>query len=308
MIEVGGFALLRPLWLAGVPLAFLIGFLIVRRVTALAGWDRAVDPTLLAALDALGRVVPGTGRRNRLPLIAAALIVVALAGPARESKDGTTFRNLDGVVIVMDLSRSVATGESLNEAVTAARLVAERAGSRPVALVVYAGDAYLASGFTTDAAALGTTIAVLDGETVPEAGSRPERGLALARTVLAEAAIVAGEVVLVTDGGGIGRTAMREAEAITAAGGRVSTLFVPASGGSAGTEPPQRSVVDAVARIGGGTAADVGDPMPVADAVGARWPSRLVRGDFAVLIFTDYGRYLIGLALIPALLLFRRRA
>ena len=309
MIEIGDFVLLRWVWFAAVPLVILLSFSFARQTSALAGWDRAADPALLAALHRLGRVVPGSGgKRWLMPAATAVLISLALVGPAREARDGQSLRNLDGLVIVIDLSRSLAEGGHLSEALTAARLVADRARARPVALVVYGGDAYLASTFTTDAAALGTTIAVLDGETVPDLGSRPERALALAGRTLDEAGILAGDVVLVTDGGGIEEAALDEAEAIVAAGGRLSALVVPAAAGPEGTGAPAAAAIAALVRLGGGLSGDVRDPLAVAEAVGTRAATRLAQSGYEVLFWTDYGRFLLILALFPALALFRRRA
>ena len=307
MIELLGITLLRPWWLAAIPLIVILSLVFARRITVLAGWDRAVDPVLLAALTQLGRVMPGGGSKRWFPALAAILIALALVGPARKTNDGTTFRNLDGLVIVMDLSRSVADGGHLPEARLAARYVADRAGSRAVALVVYAGDAYLASTFTTDAAALGTTIAALDGETIPDPGSRPERGLAVARQTLANANIISGDVVLVTDGGGIGKPALQEAEAIVSSGSRVSTLFVPANGTQANMPRAERSVLEAIARVGGGVAGNALFPSSVAEDAGAGRATNLAAGNLAALVWTDYGRYLLLFALPPALALFRRR-
>jgi Ca-activated chloride channel family protein len=307
-IEVFSLTLLRPAWLLALPLLAVAGYFLVPRMTGLAGWDRAVDPALMAALSRLGRVVPGSGRANWFPAATAALIVVALIGPAQQLRDGAGFRNLDGVMIVMDVSRSLAEGGHLAEAIAAARLVASEAGTRPVALVVYGGDAYLVSAFTTDHQALGTTIAVLDGETVPDPGTRPERGLEVARRSLSDARIVAGDVVLVTDGGGITDAAFREAEAIAARGSRLSTLFVPTSALLPDVPPPDRGMVAALARSGGGRIADVLDPASIIGLIGEGWSSRLVAGNFATLMWRDYGRFLLLLAMIPALALFRREA
>ncbi|MEJ1162012.1 VWA domain-containing protein [Prosthecomicrobium sp. N25] len=311
MIEAAGFALLRPWFLLAIPAVIAVAALFGRRGLGLAGWETAIDGPLRAALERMGRVVPGSGRADRALAATAVLLALALAGPAVERTDDGTFRNLDGVVLALDLSRSVATGGRLPEALTAARIVAEQAGSRPVALVVFAGDAYVASSFTTDAESLGTTIAVLDGETVPDPGSRPERALALARRTLEEADVIAGDVVLVGDGGGLGAAALREAEAIAARGGRVHALAVPGSpvAASGGAEPSVgRGLLEALARAGGGASGDIADPRPVADAVGGRRASRLAETGFAVLIWRDYGRLLLVLALVPALMLFRRRA
>jgi Ca-activated chloride channel family protein len=307
VIEAAGFALLRPHWLLALPPVALAALWLARRATELSGWNRAIDPPLLAALQRLGRVLPGTPRRNLLPALTAGLIILALVGPAREVADAPTFRNLDGLVIAMDLSRSVAQGGRLPQARATARLVAERAGSRPAALVVYAGDAYLASPLTTDTRALGTTIAVLDGETVPDLGTRPERALALARRVLAQAQVVAGDIVLVSDGDRVTDAALRESEAAAAAGYRVSAIHVEPAAAVAGAPLPEgRGGLDRIARAGDGMAADVLDAERLADAIGAHPASQLASSNFAFLAWTDYGRYFLALALVPALALFRR--
>lgn len=308
MIELGDFVLLRLGWLVPLPLVGLLAYVSWRRASALGGWERAVDPALMAALQRLGRVMPERGGRNWMPALAAALIALALTGPARETKHGGSFRNLDGVILIVDLSRSLAEGGHLPQALSAARLVAERSGSRPVALVVYAGDAYLASAFTTDAQVLSATIGLLDGETVPDSGSRPDRGLALAARTLEEADIVAGDVVLVTDGGGLDAAARAEVASIVDEGGRVSTLFVEPTLGPAGEPLPTRDQVDALAELGDGLAGDALSPYAVVDAVGHRPAERLAESNVAALLWIDYGRYLLLLALLPALALFRRRA
>ena len=87
MIEIFDIMLLRPGWLLTLPLVGVIGYFFVPRVTALAGWDRAIDPALLAALERLGRVVPGSGRRNWFPAATAMLIACALIGPANEVRE-----------------------------------------------------------------------------------------------------------------------------------------------------------------------------------------------------------------------------
>jgi Ca-activated chloride channel homolog len=308
MIEQAGWAVLRPLWLLALPLVAVLTVMVSRHSGALGGWRVAIDPHLMAALERLGRVVPGQPARTWPAAGAAGLIALALAGPAKERQDAPSYRNLDGLVLVVDLSPSVAQGGRLTQAVTAARLVADRGQSRPVALIVYAGDAYLASAFTTDARALGTTLAVLDGETIPDEGSRPERALRMAREILAGAQIIAGDVVLITDGGGLSESAMQEARSIRAAGSRVSTIYVEPSILPAGVPQVERAALDAVAETAGGLAGHVLDPFPVAEVAGVGTASRVIQSDLVAFLWTDYGRYGLVFSLLPALALFRRAA
>jgi len=260
----------------------------------------------MAALDTLGKVSRGARRTRWLAPVIAALVALALTGPARERHDGVAFRNLDGVVIAVDLSPSMIQGGRFADAMTAARLVAQSVGSRQVALVVYGGDAYRASAFTTDAAALGQTIAFLDGETVPDDGSRPERALALAGRMIRDAEILIGDVVLITDGGGLGPLSLAQARALSEADIPLSTIYVPSR--AEGGPMPDRAAVDALARAGGGAPGDLLDPFPVTRALDQGLQRRLSVMEGAVQRRRDYGRFVLLLAVIPALALFRRRA
>ncbi len=299
-----GFELLRPVWALAIPAVLLLGLLFSRRQAVLGAWDRAVDGPLMAALDRLGKVSRGARQTLWLPPLVAALTALALVGPAKDRFDGTAFRNLDGVVIVMDLSRSMVEGGRFADAVTVARLVADSVGSRQVALVVYGGDAYLASAFTSDAAALGQTIAFLDGETMPDPGSRPERALALARKITIDAEIVLGDIVLITDGDGINAETRAGAARLAEIGAPLSTVYVPSQQG----EGRSRAEVDGLAEAGGGARGDLLDPFPVTRALDQGMQRRLEAMDQAAQMRRDYGRWLLILAMVPALLLFRRVA
>ncbi len=304
MVSLDSFAVMRPLWLLALPLLALLAYAVRRRAAGVPGWDTAIEPALLAALGKLGRIVPGSGRRDWPAPLAASLLAVALAGPALRSAETITYRNLDGLVVVMDLSRSVSLSDHFDAALVAARSVVDGAGSRPTALVVFAGDAYVASAFTTDSTVLGTTIAVLDGETVPDPGSRPARGLSLARQMLKDASVVSGDVVLISDGGALDETAFAEAKAIRSAGSFLSTLAVPEGAGPA----EERGDLGELARAGGGASGSVIEPAEVLGTAAARPASRLESQGMAGLFWDDLGRFVLILALVPALALFRQRA
>lgn len=296
---------LRPLWLGLIPLIVLVAWAGRARSGSLGGWDRAIDPAMLAALAALGRVVPGRIGGGRGVAVLAVLVTLALAGPGLRDDRSPAFRNLDAVVLVLDLSASTTTGTALAELGTAARLVLGQAGSRPVALVVFGGDAYLASPPTVDLGALVRTIGHLGPRTVPDPGSRPERGLALARAVIAATGILGGDVVLVSDGGGLGPAALAEAGRIVDEGARVSTVAIAPV---AGAPPPAPGAMAALAEAGGGVAVRPGRAAALADLIGGDWADRVAAGAGAALVWRDLGPWLLLAALVPALALFRRGA
>lgn len=307
MIE--SFAILRPLWFLALPVVAGLALRAAWRSAPLGDWAKAVDPHLMALFARRGAVLGGRRQANLAAALAAGILALALTGPAVERPEAATFRNLDATVIVLDLSRSVTEGGRFKEARQAAETVAEAAGTRSVALIVYAGDAYTALSPTTDRDSLATTLFALDADTVPDRGSHPERGLALARRLLAEANVVSADVVLISDGDGIGQAAEREATAIRDEGWQLHALFVPAARAlPPGAPRPDRAALDRLAREGGGRAADIDAPQTVLDRVGASTAQHLAAGGYGVLAFADFGRWLLLLALVPALLLFRRSA
>lgn len=302
MTVLGDLIWLRPVWFLALPAALLLGAVVWRRVGGLGAWERAADPALLAAMRGLGRVTQGGRARSLASATLVALASLALAGPAAERRDAPTFRNLDGVAIVLDISRSVAASERFRDAQAAARLIAARAGTRRTALIVYAGEAWRASAFTTDPAALGGTISLLAPDTAPAEGSRPETGLRMAREMLDAAQIVAADVVLIGDGGGLAPEAAAEAARLAARQATVSTIFT----GDAG-DGPAIAAMAALAAAGGGAAGDLVDPFAVADRIAAGPTRRLAETGFAAAVATDYGRWILLAALIPAFLMLPRR-
>ncbi|TCP40415.1 VWA domain-containing protein [Rhodovulum marinum] len=297
---MSGLALLRPEWLLALPLVAGLGLWAWRRQRGLGDWMRAADPGLLRAMRAIGRV-DGRGAAGAALLapLAAGIVVLALTGPAVDRSGASAFRNLDGAVFVLDASPSMVAGPGWPDAVAAARIGLGALGAKPAALVVYAGDAYLAAPFTRDTAQLGLTVSVIEPGTVPDPGTRPERALAMAADLLAQADILAGDVVLITDGGGVGAGAMAAADRIAGAGAALSVVRI-------GTAPGE--ALETLARAGGGAVhapADL-DALRAALATGAG--DRLAREDYALLFRADLGRYLLILALFPLLLLFRRAA
>ena len=173
---------------------------------------------------------------DRTIVWAVALTALALSGPAIERSDARQFRNLDATLIVLDVSN----GGALPQAVAAAQLLLAQSDARQMGLLLYAGDAYLASPMTNDAAALSALLFAVDDHTVPDGGARPARALALARRVLRDAQIVAADVVLVGAGEGVDPATAREASRLGSEGHALHTLFVA---GDARDAPRRRTAL-----------------------------------------------------------------
>ncbi|MCV3274056.1 VWA domain-containing protein [Roseobacter sinensis] len=289
--------LLRPLWLLGLPALVLFGWWLFARRGGLGDWPKASDPALLRAMAALGRVDKGASRAPLLALLGAlGLILVGLAGPAIERRDTLSFRNLDAAIFVVDASASVTEDARWPQMLTMGRFGLAALGTRPGALIVYAGDAYVAMDLTLDHLQLGQTLSLIGPETVPDPGSRPERGLRMAVDLLAEAEVLAGDVVLLSDGAGLGTASLRAAGAIAARGARLSLIAL---------ETPT-AAFETHAAAGQGRVFTLDETDALADWVSAKARTRLERQDYPLLFWQDLGRYLLLLALIPMLLLFRK--
>jgi Ca-activated chloride channel family protein len=307
IIEYAGFALLRPFWLLGLALAVAVALAAIRGAGGVGDWRRAVDAHLLDAMARRGGLVAGRGRGALAAALAVGALSLALAGPAIEVSRSETFRNLDMTVIAIDLSRSIAEGPQLQDLKIEALALAQAAGSRQIGVIAYAGDAYLVTPPTADRDGLETTLFALDGETTPEPGSAPSRALALARKTLRDAGAVGGDVVLMSDGGGIDQGTRGEAQGLAAEGRTLHTLFVmPSAAASSDPKSPGRPELEALAQLGGGATGAIGNAERIHSALLGRTAQRLGQGAFSSLAWYDFGRWLLLAAAVPMLLLFRR--
>lgn len=292
--------LLRPLWLLALPVIAALGWGFWRRQGALGDWSRAADLELLEAMSRFG-LVDASGRERPLihVLAAAVLTVLALAGPAIERRDTLSFRNLDGVLFVVDASPSVTGSPLWPELLTIGRFGLSALGTRPGGIIVYAGDAYEVTEMTVDHLQLGQTYSLIGPDTVPDGGSRPERALALAASLLEEAEVIAGDVILFTDGAGLGPESLLAAGEIAAEGARLSVV-------AAGHEVLPEMATHA--RQGGGKVFRLSEVEELTGFLRQDARTRLEKQDYPLLFWADFGRYLLILALVPVALMFRREA
>ena len=290
--------LLRPLWLLALPVLAGLAWWLWSQRQGLGDWQRAAEPGMIRAMAALGRVEAQAGRSGLWAGMAVLVIaVLALAGPAVERRDTPSFRNLDGVLFVVDASSSVTEDARWPRMQALGRFGLESLGTRPGGIVVYGGDAYLATGMTLDHVQLGQTFALIGPELVPDPGTRPARALALAVARLEEAEIIAGDVVLFTDGAGLGPESLRLAATLAEMGARLSVVGM-GDDAAFGTH----------AQAGGGRVFGLDDADALADMLGQDMAARLERQDYPLIFWSDMGRYLLLLAAVPMLLMFRRQS
>lgn len=308
MNAAGEMILLRPLWLAGVVLAAGLAALVLRHRRSLGGWAGIIEPHLLRFLAARGQVqMPRGGGTAALFAAVAGLAALALSGPATRNDGAPGFRNHAVIFLLIDLSHSVTEGGNLEDVQAAAALVLAGAGTRPVALALYAGEAYLVSPPTSDPASLETVVSVLGAGTLPDGGSRPDRGLDLARRVIGAAEARQVDLIVVSDGGGFGPDADHTTRVLREEGVRVSAIYVAPADTPYGMPAPDREALARLAAAGGGIVTDATDTASLAALLDDTRDHATGDAEVAALLFKDHGRWFLWPALVPALLLFRRR-
>ena len=197
------FHLLRPAWLlALIPAIILFSFLLKRRLAS-ARWHGIIDKALMPhVLDQM----PSEQSRWPLWFILFAWIItcIALTGPTWQQLPQPVQKKDDALVIVLDMSLSMAAQDvSPDRATRAQQKVIDILKQRTeglTALVVYAGDAYTVTPLTDDTDTAINLVPALSPFIMPAMGSRPDKALLLAKKLIKDAGISQANYLLVTDG------------------------------------------------------------------------------------------------------------
>ncbi|MEJ8566954.1 VWA domain-containing protein [Elongatibacter sediminis] len=282
---------IRPLWLVALPLAVLLPWMWRRLRRPSGDWERVCDPHLLRWLS----VAQGGGRAIRagawLGAAGLAVAVIALAGPSWQQLPESTLSAREARVIAFDLSASMMAEDLRPNRLTRARfriadLLHEMAEGQ-TGLVAYAGDAYVVSPLTNDMNTIANLLPALGPEVMPVRGSRADRALELAASLLERAGFSRGEILLVTDS-----ARARDAAAARALADRGFVTSVLAVGTREGAPIPSgggfvsdRSGSVVIARLDAGSLADV------AEAGGGRYSEMASRDGDAPWVTMDGGAF-----------------
>ncbi|WP_417689153.1 VWA domain-containing protein [Roseibium sp.] len=289
--------LLRPGWLVALPLLILLALWTWRRVPHAGGWGHVMPTRMLRAMQTLGHLHVGTRQSGASCLLAAAVLSIGLAGPAVPRDDAPLLAGSGAILIAIDMSRSVATSPALADAQASAAQVLAAAGGRAVGLILYDGEAYDVAAPTVDPSTLETQIAVLGPETMPGQGSRPAAAFALARQMLST--FSDGDLVLISDGGGMDAASVAEAERLTSSGARLLLLTLS---GTAGPDVPP-DIFDRLPGVSAIAAARAPEPVLRQLSEASHWRDAQA---ISPLRFLDLGPFISILALVPLMSLFRR--
>ena len=228
------FHFLRPAWLL-----MLLALPLLWRALKSAGsdaqaWRGAVDAHLLEHL----RVRNSGAEPARSPvwLAVAALVLasLALAGPAWERLPQPLYKNQAARVIALELSDTMLAQDVKPSRYERARYkvadILKRSGDAQVALIAYAGDAFVVAPLTDDANTVANLVDSLDPSVMPAPGNDAGRAIDLAVKLIHQAGVREGEIVLLADSAkGDANAAASRARS---AGVRVSVLGIGTAQGA----------------------------------------------------------------------------
>ena len=231
---LANFHWLRPDWLWALPLIALTTYALARRQLAPGSWQSIIDPALAPYILSRAQI-KGLSYRWWLILIGGVLAVTALAGPSWNRVEQPVFRSEQAIVIALDLSRSMDAQDLSPSRLTRARLkildILEARQSGQTALVVYSSNAFTVTPLTTDADTVAALVNSLSTDIMPSRGSYPVAAIRKSQTLLEQAGVAYGEVLLITDGG-TSPAAERAAADLQSSGYSLSVLGVGTSQGA----------------------------------------------------------------------------
>lgn len=204
----GDFHFLRPFWLLAL-IPWMLLWMMIRRRLGSGSWtevcDRELLPYILQEQDAV------TSHRSLWLAAAAGLMaIIALAGPVWERLPTPVFRNVSGLVIALDLSRSMDAEDVRPSRVIRARYkiadLLRRRLDGQTALLVYAGAVFTVTPLTDDVETINSQLSALSTSIMPSQGSRSDLALAKAAALLRQAGLRQGQILLVTDGVDVHKT------------------------------------------------------------------------------------------------------
>lgn len=195
------FTWLRPLWLWGyVPLLALLFFWFKQSQTR-SEWENIVDPELRPFVLEEAQ----TSRRLKpwLLFTAWALALLLLAGPVWKQQEVPVFQAQQSEVILFDLSRSMRADDVSPDRLTRARFklldLLNMSEGRNSGLIAFAERPYIISPLTDDAKTIAAFVPSLDPDIMPVQGSRLDLAIDKAVSLLNQASVSHGHIIVITD-------------------------------------------------------------------------------------------------------------
>ncbi len=194
---------LRPLWLLLLPLMSLLCYLTWRFRLEQSPWQHLLAPHLQQTL-----MTTEANTKQHKPFMVAwlalMLLGIAAAGPSVNKLPQPAFQLQRATVLVLDMSLSMLATDVKPDRMTQAKFkaldFATQLHEGELALLTFAGDAYVISPLTPDHNNIKLLLPDLKPEIMPVQGSDVQSALTLAAQLLTQAGYPKGDIILVTDG------------------------------------------------------------------------------------------------------------
>ena len=193
---------LRADWfLAFIPL-FIYVFLYYSKTNNSKNWQAIIDPQLQAFV-----LEKNNNKQKRYPIflvfIAASLCITALAGPVYKKLPQPVYQEQSALVVLLDLSQSMDSADIKPSRLARAKLelldILKTRKAGQTAFIVYAADAFSVTPLTNDNATIANLIPSLETSMMPAQGSNLSKALAKAFSLLTQAGVIHGNILVITD-------------------------------------------------------------------------------------------------------------
>ena len=192
--------LLRPFWLAILPLALWLVWRLWHRRRQVGRWQRLLPPAFHAELLTHGRL-----RNSRLPWVLLGtgwlLACLALLGPSWQHLEQPSLKRADPLVVILELTPAMLAGDVLPTRLEHAKrklidLLQARRDAQ-TAVVVFAGSAHTLVPLSNDLETTRNLLDVLKPELMPAPGHRADLAVALGLALLEQGSSGHGRLLLI---------------------------------------------------------------------------------------------------------------
>ena len=221
--QIGELVFLQPLWLL-LSAVLLIAAVFIKVSQQRSAWQKVISAPVYHYLRGTEQDL----RRYDLALIIAAIAAASLSQPVTRISSDDSWSHSTGWIAVADVSRSMTLTDVVPSRLSALReslaVLSQQAGARPIALVLYAGDAFLVAPPALDHTVFNEHATLLNHGLIPTEGSNLARALSLTSSIVQESQLLQARVFVLTDTGGMTKSSLSAARFLAKAGHQLDVL------------------------------------------------------------------------------------
>ena len=299
---IQNFHFIRPLLL--MLLIFPALAFVLRRKTysELSSWEDVCDKNLLSYLLIKGK---NQKRKNLFWLMFIGLSsgIVAAAGPTWKQKELPALYEQNPLIIALEISTDMDNqGKSPNNLSRAKYVISDILQSSPdtqSGMIVYSKEPFMISPLSEDYRIIENLLPAIDISIMPANGNRADRAINMAVEKMKNAGFSYGNILLITtDSGANSSQALDAAKKSRNTGFKTSVIQI---------SNESNDILKKVADVGGGIYLNLrNNPLEFSNFINRSFDKKSEESKNKILLWEDFGYYLLFIPLICCLLLFRR--